>query len=211
MKRTARQRGPCPAQARCPARSALGTLVKRLFIIYDKEMAASGLSSDLRHLRKMQGMPLSRLARLVGTSSATISRYESGWSRFELTTLRKLATALGYRIEITWRPLRQSGAWETEEQLIRKLGRLFWDRRLERGDVDRYPRWMVGRVIQYGKIADIQALCAFLGRERFIGIISDHRMPSAKLERFWNAMLRLEGVSCTKKPSRPQASISWPV
>ena len=137
-------------------------------------------------------------------------RYESGWSRFELTTLRKLATALGYRIEIMWRPLRQSGTCESEEQLIRQLGRLFWDRRLERGDADSYPRWIVGRVLQYGKIADIQALCAFLGRERFIGIVSDHRMPSAKLERFWSAMLRLEGVSCTKKPSRPPVSISWP-
>jgi len=173
-------------------------------------MTANGISSDLRRLRKMQGMPLSRLARLVGTSAATISRYESGWSRFELTTLRKLATALGCRIEITWRPLRQSGTCESEEQLIRQLGRLFWDRRLERGDADSYPRWIVGRVLQYGKIADIQALCAFLGRERFIGIISDLRMPSAKLERFWSAMLRLEGVSCTKKPSRPQASSSWP-
>jgi transcriptional regulator with XRE-family HTH domain len=173
-------------------------------------MTTSGVSSDLHRLRKMQGLSLSRLARLVGTSSATISRYESGWSRFELATLRKLATALGYRIELVWHPLWQSGACESEEQLKRQLGRLFWDRRLEPGDADRYPRWIVGRVLQYGKIADIRALCAFLGRERFIGIVSDLRMPSVKLERFWNAMLRLEGVSCTKKPSRPQVASSWP-
>jgi transcriptional regulator with XRE-family HTH domain len=156
-------------------------------------------------------MPLSRLARLAGTSIATMSRYESGWSRFELTTLRKLATALGYRLEIVWHPLHQGDPCESEAQLVQRLGRLFWDRRLERGDVQSYPRWIVGRVIQYGKIADIRALSTFLGRERFLGIVSNLRMPSLKADRFWQAMLRCEGVSCTKKPSRPPVSISWPV
>lgn len=156
-------------------------------------------------------MPLSRLARLAGTSVATLSRYETGWSRFEFATLRKLASALGYRLEVVWHPLQQGEPCETEAQLVQRVGRLFWDRRLDRGDVQLYPRWIVGRVIQYGKIADIRALVTFLGREKFLGIVADLRMPSTKVERFWHAMLRCEGVSCTKKLSRPQVSISWPV
>jgi transcriptional regulator with XRE-family HTH domain len=156
-------------------------------------------------------MSLSRLARLAGSSVATVSRYENGWSRFELATLRKLATALGCRIEVTWHPLEEHEACESEAQLIDHLGRLFWDRRLEQGDLQRYPQWIVKRAIQYGKIADIRALSMFLGRRRFLEIVSDLRMPSAKLQSFWGAILRLEGVSCTKKRFHQPVANSWPV
>lgn len=174
-------------------------------------MIWGGISADLRRLRKVRRMSLTRLAFLAGTSVATMSRYESGWSRFELTTLRKLATALGYRLEISWRPLVDGRAPESEAQLIDRLGRLFWDRRIERGDTQRYPRWLVGRVIQYGKVEDVHALATFLGRKRFLQIVSDLRMPSTKLERFWRTMLRYEGMTCTKKPSPAQAASFWPV
>lgn len=173
-------------------------------------MWESGVSADLRRLRKTRRMSLSRLARLAGTSMSTLSRYESGWNRFELATLRKLATALGYRLEIQWRPLQQEGVAETEAQLGRRLGRLFWDRRLRQGDLRRYPEWIVGRVIQYGRIADILALSTYLGREAFLGIVSSLRMPSPKADRFWNTMLRLEGVSCTRRPSPTRVATSWP-
>jgi transcriptional regulator with XRE-family HTH domain len=186
-------------------------LYMQYFIMYDKIMTWGQISTDLRRLRRTRGMTLSRLARLARTSVATLSRYESGWNRFEINTLRKLATALGYRVEVVWHPLESGGARESESQLVRRLGRLFWDRRLERGDLQRHPRWIVDRVIQYGKVADILALSTSLGRKRFLGIVSDLRMPSPKVERFWRAMLRIEGVSCTKKPSRPQVAISWPV
>jgi transcriptional regulator with XRE-family HTH domain len=182
----------------------------KYLIIYDKIMMWAGVSADLHRLREKQRMTLSRLARLAGTSVATLSRYESGWNRFELTTLRKLATDLGYRLEVVWRPLEPEVPCESDTRLVHRLGRLFWDRRLERGDLRRYPKWIVGRVIQYGKVADIRALSTSLGRERFLGIVSDLRVPSPKVERFWEAMLRLEGVSCTKKPSRPQVAVSWP-
>jgi hypothetical protein len=94
--------------------------------------------------------------------------------------------------------------------LVKRIGRLFWDQRLEQGNLQHHPHWVVGRVIQYGKIADIQALSLFLGRERFLELVSEHRMTSRKVERFWQAMLRIEEVPCTKKLSRPRAAISWP-
>jgi transcriptional regulator with XRE-family HTH domain len=161
-------------------------------------------------MRKARKMPLSRLARLAGTSVATASRYESGWTRFELATLRRLATALGYRMEISWHPLDAGAPRESESDLVHRLGRLFWDRALQSGDMDQYPRWVVDRVIQYGKVADIRALCTFLGRERFLTIVSDVRMQSVKMERFWLSLLRLEGVPCMKKPSLPPAASFWP-
>ena len=153
----------------------------------------------------------SRLARLAGTSVATASRYESGWSRFELATLRRLATALGYRMEITWHLLDGGVPCDSEADIVQRLARLFWDRALAPGDVEHYPRWVVGRVIQFGKVADIRAISMFLGRERFLTIVSDLRMPSVKMEKFWVGLLRLEGMPCTKKPSRPPAASYWPV
>jgi transcriptional regulator with XRE-family HTH domain len=173
-------------------------------------MTSGGISFDIRRMRKARGMSLKRLASLAGTSVPTMSRYESGWSRFELSTLRKLATALGCRLEISWQPLVNRKSLQTEAQLIDRLGRLFWDRRIEQGDTQRYPRWLVGRVIQYGKIEDIRALSSFLGRKRFLQIVSGLRMPTTKLERFWETMLRYEGMTCTKKPSPAQAASSWP-
>jgi hypothetical protein len=94
---------------------------------------------------------------------------------------------------------------------VQRLARLFWDRALEPGDMERYPRWVVGRVIQFGKIADIRAISSYLGRERFLTIVSHLRMPSVKMEKFWLSLLRLEGMQCTKKPSLPPAASYWPV
>ncbi len=173
-------------------------------------MAWSGISADLRRLRTNRKISLSRLALRVGTSAATVSRYENGWNRFEMATLRKLATALGYRIEVRWRPLEMHRAVKSEAELINLIGRLFWDRRLTQGDVRRYPRWIVERTIQYGKTADIRALSTFLGRERFLQIVSGLRLPSSRLQSFWSAMLRLEGVPCTKKRFLLPAGNSWP-
>jgi transcriptional regulator with XRE-family HTH domain len=173
-------------------------------------MDGASISADLRRLRQARGMSLSRLARLAGTSAATVSRYESGWSRFELATLRRLATALGYRLEIGWKTLDAEAPVDSAADLVQRLARLFWDHPLETEDLERYTQWVVARVIQYGKVADIRALSMFLGRERFLTIVSELRMPTAKMQGFWLPLIRREGMSCTKKLFRPQAASCWP-
>jgi transcriptional regulator with XRE-family HTH domain len=173
-------------------------------------MAWDGVSAQLRHVRETRGISLKKLACLAGTSIATVSRYESGWTRFELYTLKKLATALGCRLEIAFRPWAGRKRCGSEIELLGRIGRFFWDRRLNQGDIRSFPDWIVGRVLQYGKVDDIRSLAEFLGRERFLGILAGIRMPPGKVERFWQTMLRLEGVSCMKKLSRPKAAISWP-
>ena len=54
----------------------------------------------IRSLRKARGWSLAELARRAGTSAPSLHRYESGWDRFELATLRKIASALGARLEV---------------------------------------------------------------------------------------------------------------
>ncbi len=58
------------------------------------------IGTQIRRLRKEQGLTLSDLARLADTSAPTMHRYESGWDRFELNTLRKIAGALGATLEV---------------------------------------------------------------------------------------------------------------
>ena len=62
------------------------------------------LGPQLRHLRKRKHLSLNAMATLAQTSVSALHRYESGWDRFELHTLRRLAAALGCRLVISLEP-----------------------------------------------------------------------------------------------------------
>jgi len=168
------------------------------------------ISAELKRLRLAKKLTTAEVARRAGTSAATLSRYENGWSRFEVYTLRKLATAMGLRLELSWRPLHARQSRESRSAVARRLGRLFWDRPLAKADLARFPDWVVGRVVQYGTLRDVRALAGALGKQRFLATVAGLRLPSPRLQAFWEAVLDLEGVQCTKKRSRPQAASSWP-
>ena len=69
--------------------------------MYDNTLSAPPppIGTQIRHLRRERGLTLSDLAQLANTSAPTMHRYESGWDRFELNTLRKIAAALGAALE----------------------------------------------------------------------------------------------------------------
>lgn len=171
---------------------------------------STDISAELKRLRLAKKLTTAQVARRAGTSAATVSRYENGWSRFEIYTLRKLATALGFRLELSWRPLHARQPHESRSAVVRRLSRLFWDRPLVKADFARFPEWVVGRVIQYGTLRDVRALAGALGKPKFLATVAGLRLPSRRLQSFWEAVLDLEGVGCTKKRSRPQAVSSWP-
>jgi transcriptional regulator with XRE-family HTH domain len=194
-----------------PADLRGGDLESAEYIIYDKAMiAGSTISSTLRTLRLSRGLTIEQLGRRAGTSAATVSRYENGWTRFELQTLKRLASALGTRLEMQWRPLRDRPALSRRGGGLRMLSRLFWERPLSREDLKQYPEWVAGRVLQYGTVDDVRALVRALGRRRFLEIVSGLRLPTHRLRVFWDSVLDLEGVVCTRKRSRPPAASSWP-
>ena len=62
--------------------------------------AAPVLGARIRELRQAAGLTLEALAQRVGTSAPTLHRYESGWDRFEVATLRRIAAALGASLQI---------------------------------------------------------------------------------------------------------------
>ena len=58
------------------------------------------LAAALKSARQAQGLVQMELAGKIGTTKSAISRLEHGRGDLRLSTLRKLAAALGLRIEI---------------------------------------------------------------------------------------------------------------
>jgi transcriptional regulator with XRE-family HTH domain len=167
------------------------------------------ISAQLRAARTRAGISLSQLARRVGTSAATLSRYEGGWGRFELYTLRKIASAVGCRLAVRFEPVGRSGRRESRAKTIRRLSRLFWDRPLDEKELTRYPKWVVERVVEYGDLHDLRALIDELGREAFLNTVRQANWQSPKTRAFWEAMLKEEDYPCTKNACRRRAGNFW--
>jgi transcriptional regulator with XRE-family HTH domain len=85
------------------------------------------ISRQIGARRKRLGLSLSQLARRANTSPATLSRYENGWARFEVSTLRKLATALDCDLVVKLQPRPRWVEQPTAEHVVQQIGRLFWD------------------------------------------------------------------------------------
>lgn len=164
------------------------------------------ISEKLRKRRLECGFSLSELARLADTSPATLSRYENDWTRFEVSTLRKLAIALGCRLEIDFIPNEETCRTEmSKSEIIRCLKRLFWDCDLNQEMLDDYPVWAVERVLESGQLEDIYSIQILIGRDRFLESVQESSRLSPRTRVFWNNILKKEGIPCMKKSSRKTA------
>lgn len=175
--------------------------------MHDNGMSTrSSMSEQLRRRRLALGLSLSEVARRAGTSAATLSRYEHGWTRFETYTLRKLALALDSELEITLSPkVRRTPPTRTPREVTAQISRLFWDHPLAVGDLEAHPVWVAERVLEYGTLADIDMLRDLMGRPAFLAAAASAHRVSPRTRNFWQHMLKMEGVSCTKKYSRNTA------
>lgn len=153
----------------------------------------ASLSLALKQRRLQLGLTLSQVARRVRTSPATISRYESGWHRFELYTLQKLASALECRLRIGLEPVRLSTPAASTRSSLKRLGRLFWDTPLRQEDLRLHPHWVIQRILEAGTLEDVRILVALLGKDRVLSEAASIRFRSVKTARFWKSMLELEG------------------
>ena len=164
------------------------------------------ISKELKKRRLEIGLSLSELARLADTSSATISRYENGWTRFEIGTLKKLALALKCELQISFNPLDETDPSTTDSSsLIAGLKRLFWDCDFSGKTVEEYPVWVTERVLELGRLSDVKALQQLMGRRSFMNFVRECTRVSKKTRIFWNAILRKEGMKCMKKSFRQTA------
>ncbi len=171
--------------------------------MYDKSMTKESLSCQLRSRRRQLGLSMAEIARRAGTSAPTLSRYENGWDRFEVGTLRKLAAALDTELLIELRPRKTTRTARTSHSgAIRRLARLFWDHRLTESDFTTYPVWIVERVLEYGNLDDLRTVRRLFGSDRFLDAVARARFASPKTRNFWEQILKLEGRLCTRMFSR---------
>jgi len=169
-----------------------------------KEMIS--ISEQLKQRRRDRKLSLSELARLADTSPATLSRYENGWTRFETSTLKKLAMALGCELRLDLVPFEVGSPQKlTRPEAIKRLQRFFWDCNFDEEELKNHPVWVVERILEYGKLEDTMLLQELMGRRCFIETVSRSRL-SQKTREFWNQMLIKEGMPCTKRSYRNE---SW--
>ena len=93
---------------------------------------------------------------------------------------------------------------------INKIKRLFWDQTLNEEYFNKYPLWVVKRVLEYGTLADVLLLIRLMGKRLFLERVFLIRFSSIKTEQFWRKILKREGFICTKKHSPKAARSYWP-
>lgn len=161
----------------------------------DKIRAPAPIGSQIRRLRKGRGWTLADLARRAGTSAPTLHRYEGGWDRFEVATLRKIAAALGARLEIRLagpdRPVERPAA-PPARRLLRLLAPLFWDKELTLSDLADYPEWVTRRVLMFGDRRQAAAVRDSYGDDAVRKAVA-HRSVDARTRNYWTVLL--EGAS----------------
>lgn len=148
------------------------------------------LGHRIRQLRKERGWSLAELARRAGTSAPTIHRYEGGWDRFELATLRKIGAALDVRVEV-----RLVGPAEprrtrpySPRQVVETFAPLFWDRDLVEDDLRQYPEWVLERVLAYGGRREVKVAREHFG-ESVIRSTLKRRGVDDRTRNYWKLVL----------------------
>lgn len=151
---------------------------------------AGPISAQIRDLRLAKGWTLAELAKRAGTSAPTLHRYESGWDRFEVRTLRTIAAALGARLEV--RLVSETPATEgaalSARSLVRSLAPLFWDKPLTSADLREYPDWVLSRVLMFGARQQVIAARRYFG-DASIQHAAQHRSMDARTRNYWSLIL----------------------
>lgn len=150
---------------------------------------ASPIGQQIRRLREDRGWTLAELARRAGTSGPTLHRYENGWDRFEMDTLRKIAVAVEARLEVRLvsdrrdRPAAARPSWKSLRKL---LAPLFWDADLS--DREEFPEWVLGRVLVFGNREQVAAARRYFGDEA-IGRAVERRGIDVRTRNYWRLVL----------------------
>ena len=152
--------------------------------------AAPVLGARIRELRQAAGLTLETLAQRVGTSAPTLHRYESGWDRFEVATLRRIAAALGASLQIRLVPAAGAAPRPvpTRAALVKLLSPLFWDRDLTEADLDEHRDWALARVLTAGNLEQVRAARAAFGDDAIRRAVA-RRDVDARTRNYWQLIL----------------------
>ncbi len=141
-------------------------------------------------LREERGWTLAVLARRVGTSAPALHRYENGWDRFRVDTLRKVADALGARLDVRLVPAARARprSAPSGRALRKTLAPLFWDRDLRVSDLAGHTGWVLERVLTAGSREQVKAARAFFGDDALRRSVA-RRGVDRRTRNYWSLIL----------------------
>jgi transcriptional regulator with XRE-family HTH domain len=157
----------------------------------DNSIPSPPLGQQIRVLRERRGWTLVELARRAGTSGPALHRYENGWDRFELGTLRRIAAALDARLEIRLLPATPESATArrpSQKTMATMLAPLFWERTLRESDFAAHVGWVLERVLTAGSREQVRAARAFFGDEA-VRRAADRRGVDPRTRNYWRLIL----------------------
>ena len=157
-------------------------------IIMDDNISIPLIGSQIRAIRQARGLSLQALAERCGSSAPTLHRYETGWDRFEIATLRRIAAALDARLEIRLQIQDHETPVPDRRQLLKLLVPLFWDRKLSISDLHRHSRWVLGRVLMYGNPDQVRAARAYYGDAAIIEAVAKRGIDE-RTRNYWMTIL----------------------
>ncbi|MBI4536599.1 MAG: helix-turn-helix transcriptional regulator [candidate division NC10 bacterium] len=163
------------------------------------------IGQQIRRRREARGWTLAELARRAGTSAPALHRYENGWDRFAVGTLRRIASALGARLEIRLvgsMPSESADRPRSTRSLVKLLAPLFWDRDLTAEDLERHGDWTLRRVLRLGNREQVAAARRHYG-DAAIRRVIERRGIDPRTRNYWRQILG--------DPSTPNARVQPPV
>jgi transcriptional regulator with XRE-family HTH domain len=146
------------------------------------------IGHQIRRLRLSKRLSLNDLARRASTSAPALHRYENGWNRFEIATLRKIASALGARLDVRLVPREPPAGPRSRRELAALLSPVFWDRELAPSDLDDYPEWVLARVLMFGSREQVAGARRHFGDEAIRRVI-ERRVVDARTRNYWRLVL----------------------
>jgi transcriptional regulator with XRE-family HTH domain len=159
--------------------------------MYDNVILSPPLGQQIRALRERRGWTLVELARRAGTSGPALHRYENGWDRFELGTLRRIAAALDARLEVRLLPAFPGSAAArrpSQKTLAKMLAPLFWERPLRESDFAEHVGWVLQRVLTAGSREQVRAARVFFGDDA-VRRAAERRGVDPRTRHYWRVIL----------------------
>jgi hypothetical protein len=90
---------------------------------------------------------------------------------------------------------------------------LFWDVAFDSLDSDQHPCYMLARILEQGRLRDVQWALATFGDDRIHGFFRDAAHPeiTRRTRNFWRAFFRAEGETWAQPPDgRKSSGVPWP-
>ena len=92
------------------------------------------------------------------------------------------------------------------------LEKYFWDVDFEKVDLKKYPKDIIGRILQYGNEEAVRWLRAHFSRDEIADVLIHYRFVSPKSANFWSLIYDIpkDQILCLQKHYLETQRSHWP-